>query len=244
MTGRVSLDAILSPDSSEKHPHIPARNVLDRIVLGGSDGAIEGVALTSALNGAGAAYGTIALAGLAFALAGAISMFFSSYLSRRSELKSFKIDTAREKMEIETEPEEEKSEMRELLKKDGYSSQEVEVIIQRFVKNKDLWLKEMLRRELHLNVEEAGSGALVRPLAAGVAFLLLALLAVSPYGFAIGRPDALAASVMLSLTALFALGSRLFVPRNFDLTSGLESALIGAVAGGALFLVGSLISTL
>ncbi|HXY56295.1 MAG TPA: VIT1/CCC1 transporter family protein, partial [Nitrososphaerales archaeon] len=64
----------------EKHPHIPARNVLDRIVLGGSDGAIEGLAMTSALNGAGVGLPTIALAGLAFALAGAISMFFSNYL--------------------------------------------------------------------------------------------------------------------------------------------------------------------
>ena len=113
----------------EKHPHIPGRNLLDRIILGGSDGAIEGLATTSALNGAGVGYSTLVLAGVAFAIAGALSMFFSSYLSRRSELKSLRIDMAREKMEIETEPEEEKSEMRELLKKDGYSDGEVEVII-------------------------------------------------------------------------------------------------------------------
>lgn len=234
----------MAANQAEKHPHIPARNILDRIVLGGSDGAIEGVALFSALNGAGLGYGAIALAGVAFALAGALSMFFSSYLSRRSELKSLRVDMSRERMEIETEPDEEKAEMRELLKKDGYTEQEVDVILRRLVKDKDLWLKEMLRRELHINVEDEASDHFVRPIAAGVAFLLLALLAVLPYGFAIPRLYALLASLTLSLVALFVLGSRAFIPKNFEPASGLESALVGAVAGGLLYVVGVFVSTL
>ena len=226
----------------EKHPHIPARNVLDRIILGGSDGAIEGLATTSALNGAGLAFGTIALAGFAFAVAGAIAMFFSTYLSRRSELRSLQIDVDREGMEIETEPDEEQDEMRELLRKDGYNEAEVEVIMRRLVKNKGLFLKEMLRRELRVNIEDVGADPFVWPLYAGIAFLLLALLAVSPYAFAIPRVDALVASVTLSLAALFSLGSRTFVPGNFNLKAGAESALVGAVAGGLLYLVGLAVS--
>lgn len=215
---------------------------MDRIILGGSDGAIEGLAMTSALNGAGVGFGTVALAGVAFALAGALSMFFSSYLSRKSELKSLEVDMTRERMEIETEPEEEKAEMRDLLKKDGYTDREVEVILQRLVKDKDLWLKEMLRRELKVNVEDARSDPFLRPLAAGVAFLLLALLAVSPYAFSIPRWEALLASVSLSLVALFALGSRAFVPRNFEPVAGMESAAVGAAAGALLYLVGAFVS--
>jgi len=226
----------------EKHPHIPARNILDRVVLGGSDGAIEGVAMTSALNGAGVGFGTIAIAGVAFALAGAIAMFFSSYLSRRSELRSLKIDMARERMEIETEPEEERAEMRALLSKDGYDEKEVEVILQRLVRDKDLWLKEMLRRELRVNVEDAKAGPFLGPLFAGIAFLLVALLAVSPYIFAVPRADALFASGAFSLAALFVLGSRAFIPRNFEPMAGVESALVGAVAGVLLYLVGVVIS--
>ena len=228
----------------EKHPHIPARNVLDRIILGGSDGAIEGLATTSALNGAGVGSGTIALAGFAFALAGAIAMFFSSYLSRRSELRSLQIDIDREKMEIETEPEEERGEMRELLKKDGYDAQEVEVILQRLTKNKNLFLKEMLRRELDANIEDVGSDPYVWPLFAGTTFLLLALLAVSPYAFPLPRADALLASVSLSLAALFALGSRAFVPKNFNFKAGVESALVGGAAACLLYLIGIAVSSL
>jgi VIT1/CCC1 family predicted Fe2+/Mn2+ transporter len=227
---------------TEKHPHIPARNILDRIVLGGSDGAIEGLAMTSALNGAGIVFGTIAVAGVAFALAGALSMFFSNYLSRKAELESLKTDISRESLEIETEPEEEISEMRELLKKDGYDDKEVEVILQRLRKDKALWLKEMLRRELKVNVEDVEADPFVRPLAAGVAFLALALLAVFPYALAVPRTSALLTSVGLSLVALFALGSRAFIPRNFKPLAGLESALVGGVAGGLLFVVGLLVS--
>jgi VIT1/CCC1 family predicted Fe2+/Mn2+ transporter len=226
----------------EKHPHIPARNILDRIILGGSDGAIEGLAMTSALNGAGLGFNTIAVAGFAFALAGAISMFFSNYLSRKSELHSLEIDVARERMEIETEPEEEMFEMRELLKKDGYDDREVEVIMQRLSKDEDLWLKEMLRRELHINLEDVGADPFVWPLFAGIAFLLLALLAVSPYAFAVPRADALFVSLGLSLAVLFALGSRALVPRNFEPMAGVESALVGGVAAALLYFVGLLIS--
>jgi len=170
-------------------------------------------------------------------------MFFSSYLSRRSELKSLKIDMTRERMEIETEPEEEKAEMRELLKRDGYDEAEVDVIMLRLVKDKDLWLKEMLRRELQLNTQDARADRFAKPLSAGFAFLLLALLAVSPYAFSVPRFDALVASVSFSLAALFLLGSRAFVPRSFDPRSGAESALVGALAGFLLYLVGVLVST-
>jgi vacuolar iron transporter family protein len=234
----------LSAADKEKHPHIPARNVLDRIILGGSDGAIEGLATTSALNGAGVGSGTIALAGFAFAVAGAIAMFFSSYLSRRSELRSLQIDIERERMEIETEPKEEQGEMRELLRKDGYDAQEVEVILQRLTKNNDLFLKEMLRRELRVNIEDVGSDPFVWPLFAGITFLMLALLAVSPYAFSLPRTDALLASVTLSLAALFALGSRAFVPRNFNFRAGVESALVGAAAASLLYLIGIAVSSL
>ena len=197
--------------------------------------------MTSALNGAGVGFGTIALAGVAFGVAGAISMFFSYYLSRRSEVESLRTDMAREKMEIETEPEEERREMVQLLKSDGYGDAEVEVIMGRLSKDKGLWLREMLRRELKVNAEEEPHDYR-RAAAAGLAFFALAMVAVSPYLLAVTRVAALSISVVVSLVALFALGSRVFVPRNFRPKAGLESAAIGALAGAALYAVGLLLS--
>jgi VIT1/CCC1 family predicted Fe2+/Mn2+ transporter len=228
----------------EKHPHIPGRQIIDRIVLGGSDGVIESVATASALNGAGLRFGTILLAGFAFAAAGGLSMFFSSYLSRRSELDSLRIDMEREKLEIETEPEEERRELEELLMKEGYGQDEVKVIMNRLMRDKDMWLRAQLRHELNLNTEELSSNTLARAASAGTAFFLLAMLSLTPYLFRLSSTSALLASVALSLVALFVLGSKVFTIRNFRLMGGLESAMIGAVAAGLLYFAGHLLASL
>ncbi len=227
----------------EKHPHIPARRVLDRVILGGSDGAIEAVAMTAALNGAGVAFHTILIAGFAFAVAGGLSMFFSSYLSSRSEIDLLRIDVQRERMEIEMEPEEEKAELEELLKKEGYDQREVDVMMGRLVKDKELWLRTQLNHELRLHMEDLATNQLVRPGSAGIAFFTLALVALSPYEFASSYIPALLISVVLSLSALFALASRIFTPSHFNLRAGLESVAVGGAAAGFLYALGLIISS-
>ena len=234
----------MSEQGAEKHPHIPVRHVIDRIVLGGSDGAIEGVAITAALNGAGVAFRTILVAGLAFAIAGSISMFFSSYLSGKSELDAIRTDMKREKMEIETEPEEEKAELEGLLRKEGYEKAEVDVIMSRLMKNKEMWLKEQLELELRVHVEDLATNPATRSASAGVSFLGFALLVVAPYTLGWNAAATFAASVSLSLSALFVLGSRAFIPRHFDPKSGASSALIGAAAAILLYAAGLLVSSL
>ena len=229
---------------AEKHPHIPARNILDRVVLGGSDGAIEGVATTAALNAAGVDFHLILLAGFAFALAGGVSMFFSSYLSTRADLESLRIDIERERMEIETEPEEERRELEELLTKEGYEKNEVDVIMNRLTKNKEMWLRAQLTHELHLHAEELSSAPVNRAIPAGISFFILGLLALLPYAFATVRLDALAASAALSLGALFVLGSKAFIPRTFSLKEGVRSAFVGAIALCLLYAVGLLAGSL
>ncbi len=196
------------------------------------------------MNGAGVLFGTLVVAGFAFAVAGGLSMFFSSYLSTRSEIESLRMDIQRERMEIETEPEEERAELEELLRKEGYTQKEVDVIMARLTKDKEMWLRAQLRHELRLNMEDLASGSLLRPAAAGLAFFLLALVALAPYGLALSRFPTLILSVVLSLAALFALGSRAVTPRHFKPVTGIESALVGALAAALLYATGLLISQL
>ncbi len=54
----------------------------------------------------------------------------------------------------------------------------------------------------------------------------------------------LGVSLALSLVALFALSSRAFVLGYFDPSAGLESAAVGALAAGLLYLIGRVLSTL
>jgi vacuolar iron transporter family protein len=211
-------------------------------VLGGSDGAIEAVATTAALNGAGIPFHTILVAGLAFALAGGLSMFFSSYLSNRSEVDLLRLDVRRERMEIETEPEEERAELEALLKKEGYEQKEVDVIMERMERNRELWLRTQLSHELRLHVEDLESDPLTKPAAAGVAFALIALACLSPYAIATDYSAALIESVGLALASLFVLSSRLFTPGHLSLRQGAESVAVGGIAALALYAVGVVVS--
>jgi len=154
-----------------------------------------------------------------------------------------RIDFQRERMEIETEPEEEKAELEELLKEDGYDQTEVDVIMGRLVKDKELWLRTQLNHELRLHMEDLATNQLVRPGSAGIAFFVLALVALSPYGFMSGYLPALLLSVVLSLAALFALASRVFTPSHFNLRAGLVSAAVGGVAAAFLYALGLVISS-
>jgi VIT1/CCC1 family predicted Fe2+/Mn2+ transporter len=229
---------------TEKHPHILGRNIIDRVVLGGSDGVIEVVATTAALNGAGVDFRTILIAGFAFALAGGLSMFFSSYLSRRAELESLRIDIERERMEIETEPEEERRELESLLMKEGYKEEEVSVIMNRLTKNKEMWLRAQLQHELHLHADELSSNPVRRAAPAGSAFFVLGLLSLLPYPLNLARFTALVASGALSLGVLFALGSKFYTLRHFSASEGLRSAAIGAAALSLLYVVGLLVGSI
>jgi VIT1/CCC1 family predicted Fe2+/Mn2+ transporter len=229
---------------TEKHPHQKGRSILDRIVLGGSDGIIENLAATSALNGVQSlSYGAIIVAGFSFAVAGAIAMFFSSYMSRQSELDSLRVDIERERLEIETEPEEERMELTELLKKEGYTDREVSVIMQRLEKNKEMWLRAQLRHELHLHIDELEHNPLKKAIPAGLAFFLFALFPVIPYFLGLERFLSLAVSIIFSVSLLFLLGStKLLSIKNFNPRRGLESAILGAVAAFLLYFVGVVIS--
>ena len=96
---------------------------------------------------------------------------------------------------------------------------------------------------MHLHTEDLNSFTLSRPASAGIAFFLLALVAMIPYLLNVGRVAAQAASVGVSLVALFALGSKLFTLKHVSLKGGVESAGIGALAAAVLYAAGLLIST-
>ncbi len=229
-------------ERTEKHPHIRARDIIHRIVLGGTDGVIESIAVTAGLNGAGTAFSVIRVAGVAFAFAGAFSMFFSSYISERSEREALRKDIDRERMEIETEPEEEKQELEQLLREEGFKDKEVATIMGRVTADRELWLREQLRLELHKNAGDVNVNPLRGAGPAGLLFFLGAVLPLLPYLFPLGRDAALLASLALALTTLFMLGGTKFTTvKEIDVRAGLEDAAIGGFAAILLYTIGHLV---
>lgn len=229
-------------ERTEKHPHIRARDIIHRLVLGGTDGVIESIAVTAGLNGAGVAFSAIRVTGLAFAIAGALSMFFSSYISERSERQALQKDIERERMEIETEPEEERAELEQLLREEGYAEKEVATIMARVTTDKELWLRVQLRLELHKHAGDVNVNPLRGAGPAGLLFFVGAALPVVPYLLSLGRTTALMASLTTAVAILFLLGSTKFTTvKELDVKAGLEDAAIGAFAAFLLYAIGHLV---
>src|SRR2546428_2341982 len=98
----------------EIHKHIRARSYIGSSALGVSDGLFTNLVFLSGFAGAASdsQFHLIQIAGIASMLAGAISMFFGGVLAGRSEYELFQADARREAGEIEHEPAEEKTKLR------------------------------------------------------------------------------------------------------------------------------------
>ena len=223
---------------TEKHPHIPGRGLISASALGLADGLVTNLSFLTGFSGAVESDSLIRFAGLAAMLAGTVSMFFGGILSARSERDLFNADADREALEIEHETEEEKQEMKSIYMGKGLTEQEAEMVVGRLLTNKEKFLEDMLANELHVHKDNLENpyklGAVI-----GLSFLIGSLVPLIPY-YLVGKPDSVIISVPVSLAFLFAAGEwkgRLAKRRRFR--SGLETLLIGAVAAGILYVIGS-----
>lgn len=228
-----------SKDRVERHPHIVGRGVISSAALGLADGLVTNLAFLTGFSSAVSNDALIRFAGLAAMLAGSVSMFFGGVLSARSEHDLFRADAAREAFEMENETDEETDELMAIYREKGLTDHEAGMVVSRLLKNKDKFLEDMLNNELHVHESNLQNplklGAVI-----GLSFLLGALVPLVPYYLALSKPDAVVGSVGLSLTFLFAAGEwKGRMAKRKPLRSGLETLVIGAVAAGVLYAIGS-----
>lgn len=228
------------PDK-EVHQHIHGRGVIRDIMLGLSDGVITNVAFLAGFSGAVQSIEIIRFAGISAMLAGAVSMFFGGLIAARSERDMFRADSIRESTEIETEPDEERSELKTFYLQKGLTDEESETVVSRITSDRKKWLEDLLMHELHIHETK-----LERPLKTaaviGLSFLFGALIPLISYLWINMISTAILSSVASSLVFLFVVGGwkGKLSGRRFS-AAGLEMLLIGAAAAAMLFLIGSLL---
>jgi VIT1/CCC1 family predicted Fe2+/Mn2+ transporter len=106
----------------EKH-YITRIGWLRAAVLGANDGIVSTASLITGVASAGVAHADILLAGTAGLVAGAMSMAAGEYVSVSSQSDSGKADLAREKLELETRPEQELEELADIYKTRGLDAE-------------------------------------------------------------------------------------------------------------------------
>ena len=223
----------------EEHFESPA--FVRDIVIGMADGLTVPFALAAGLSGAVDTSGIILTAGIAEIAAGSIAMGLGGYLAGRTEIDHYAAELEREYIETEIFPEKEKEEVREVLEEYGVSSESSKLIAEEMSKDKDKWVKFMMRFELGLEKPDA-KRASRSALNIGAAYIVGGLVPLAPYFLIHNSREALLASVIVTLIALFIFGFLKAKAIGQSPWSGaVKTTIIGALAAGAAFGLAKLI---
>jgi VIT1/CCC1 family predicted Fe2+/Mn2+ transporter len=230
-----------SVSAREEGWHVSGRSgTLRAAIFGINDGLVSNLALVMGVAGASTENQLIVLAGVAGLLAGAFSMAAGEYISMRSQRELFERQIELEREELRLMPEFEQAELSRIYQAKGLTRDEADLVAKRLMQDPEHALDTKIREELGLDPSELGS-----PSGAAwwsfVAFAIGAMIPLVPFLLTSGM-TAIAISVVLALTSLFAVGAAVsFLTGRSLLFSGARQVAIGGVAALVTYLVGSLL---
>ncbi len=220
-------------------PHRRHSRLAD-VILGGQDGLVN---VLGVILGVAAATGDsrlVLVAGLAATFAESVSMAAVAYTSRLAEAAHYESERAREYRHIESVPELEREEVREIYRSKGFDGELLDRIVDTITANRDVWVAVMMAEEHQLQPITRAS-AVRAAVVVGVSAIVGSLIPIVPFLFLSPRASMVASVAMAALT-LFAVGvvkARWTVGRLWR--SGLEMAVIGVVSAMVGFLVGAVL---
>src|SRR5579863_8974438 len=141
---------VAGKSNAHREEHMISADTLRDIVIGMSDGLTVPFALAAGLSGAVSNTNLIIIAGLAEIAAGSIAMGLGGYLAGRTEVDHYNSELQREYMEIDRFPDKEREEVIEVLEEFGVENELSRAITEEIAKDKDKWVKFMMRFELGL----------------------------------------------------------------------------------------------
>jgi VIT1/CCC1 family predicted Fe2+/Mn2+ transporter len=212
-------------------------------VLGAQDGLLVPLGVVTGMAAAHPARSLIIVAGLAEAVAGAISMGGGSFLASQAEEQLYRSEIESEGQEIEQFPEREAAELAVVLEREGLPRPQAEAVARGLATNPNVFLRTKVQKELGLS-PDAGGAAFGDALVVGVTYLVAAIVPLWPYFF-FGRNVALAVSLACTLLALLAVGiAKGRVTRLSLRRSAIQVMLVGSVSAGVGFAIGHIVTAI
>ncbi len=225
------------------HPeeHLRSSDFIRDIVIGMSDGLTVPFALAAGLSGAVANSSLIVTAGIAEIVAGSIAMGLGGYLAGRTEADHYEAERRRETIEVETVPEREKEEVRDVFAGMGLSPALQVAIADELATDKTKWIDFMMKYELNLD-EPDPNRATKSALAIGGSYVLGGFVPLMPYLLVSDPHQALLYSCLITLVCLFVFGYfKSKVTGQPPVAGAFKVMLIGAVAAAAAFGIARLV---
>jgi vacuolar iron transporter family protein len=207
-------------------------------VYGANDGLAAVFGIVAGVSGATGGSSFVLTAGLAGAIASALSMAVGAYLAERSTSEVAAANIAGERKEVEEHPEEEQEELSLFYQLKGLDKAQANELAERLGRNPDAMLQALVGEELG-GISTGGNPAQAA-IAAGVSTGIGALIPVLPF-FWVGGTAGVIWAAVVSLVAHFIVGAAksLFTLRSWW-SSGLEMTVAGIIVGGATYILGLL----
>jgi len=170
----------------------------------------------------------VLISGLAGMLASSLSMGAGAYLAAKSEAEVYEAEIAREKVEVEENPEEEIEEMSLFYQLQGFTPEESQLMAERLAEQPDQMVQAMAQHELGLS-EHHFPNHWKSATSAAVSTAIGAFIPIIPFFFMSGL-EAVIASFVISIAAHFAVGAvkSLITIRSWW-ASGFEMTLVGVI---------------
>jgi VIT1/CCC1 family predicted Fe2+/Mn2+ transporter len=226
--------------ASRRHrePHRETNSLRD-VILGGQDGLVNILGIILGVIAGGGSRTVLLSAGFAAAITESISMGAVGYTSSVAQRDYYEAERRREETEIETMPDAERDEVRQIYSSKGFSGELLDGVVDTITGNREAWLATMMDEELHL--QPVRSADILRSaFVITVATLIGHLIPLLPF-LVLARAPAVATAIVLSGLVLFAVGVYSAVTLVGDWrTSGVRMVLIGLGAAGVGFLIGRL----
>jgi len=228
--------------SASGHEHHKTTNSLRDVILGGQDGLVNMLGIALGVVAAGASTHVLIVTGLAASITESISMGAVAYTSVGSDRDFYLAQRDREQNEIESQPDDERAEIRVIYEAKGFKGQLLDDVVSTITSNREAWVSTMMDEELHLQPVEGQK--LVRSAAIVTAATLIGhLIPLVPF-MLVARTPAIVVAIALSAVTLFAVGVYSAKTLVGDWRkSGLQMVAIGLGAATLGFLIGRLFHT-
>ena len=236
-------------------PQLSPRAVLDTILKRerwhGRGGSWVADAIYGVNDGLGAVFGIVSgvagatnnqqhfilISGLAGMIASSLSMGAGAYLAVKSEGEVYEAEIAREKAEIEENPEEEIEEMSLFYQLQGFGPEESQKMAERLAEQPEQMVQAMAQSELGLS-EHRFPNPWKSSASAAISTAIGAFIPIIPFFFMSGIAAVIAAFA-ISILAHFAVGAlkSLITIRSWW-ASGLEMTLVGVIEAAVTYSLG------
>jgi VIT1/CCC1 family predicted Fe2+/Mn2+ transporter len=227
---------------THEEKHFTSSDLIKDIVIGMADGLTVPFALAAGLSGAVESNGIIITAGIAEIVAGSIAMGLGGYLAGRTDVEHYDSELRREYAEVESVPEREKQEVRDVLGEYGISPRLQNELAEELSHDKKQWVGFMMKFELNMEKPDA-LRARKSAFNIGASYIVGGIVPLVGY-FVTDTPEkGLVISSIVTVSFLFVFG---YVKTKLTgirpLWGAMKTTLIGILAASAAFLIARWIS--